>query len=498
MDSEGSITWEYLKNVADTLNSYRVRALIDAKDEIINAGRYSEDQYYSILFKMFDEELLKYSLFEFLKTQPIANIEILKEFSQKNSLDIKKVYSLLELLRSENLIKIEEVYDEIEAQGEETPSKLVFRDFKIEVYREDISLVKSIYEPVEIIFDSNICSGCGTCAGVCPVNCLNIYNGFGQIDKDKCIRCGICYYVCPRSYLPVKLMNMYQDNASKIKEYTNIGNFIEVYSARTKVKEISEVCQDGGIASTCLYYLFDNQKIDFALGAKMSNTIWRPEPLLLQNKKDIIQTAGTKYVNNPTLRILNEFNGSNHSVAVVGVPCIMQSLLKSEIYNIGIPSLNNVKYKIGIFCMESFSYQSLLKICEVLKIAINDIKKMDINKGKFFVYTNNGEESSVPIKEISHLAREDCEVCFDLTSESADISVGSIGSPSGWNTVIIRTETGKKLYESLIAKDLIESKPIEEVKPGLPMLQKIAGIKKNGCKKHINEKKEKNLRVPIY
>ncbi|GAH35471.1 unnamed protein product, partial [marine sediment metagenome] len=34
------------------------------------------------------------------------------------------------------------------------------------------------------------------------------------------------------------------------------------------------------------------------------------------------------------------------------------------------------------------------------------------------------------IKEIGHLAREDCEVCFDLTSEAADISIGSIGSPS--------------------------------------------------------------------
>ncbi|MFX1338578.1 MAG: Coenzyme F420 hydrogenase/dehydrogenase, beta subunit C-terminal domain [Promethearchaeota archaeon] len=498
MNPEGSLTWEYLKNVADTLDSFRIRALIDAKDDILNAGRYSEDQYYSILLKMFDEDLIKYSLFEFLKAKPKANIETLKEFSLKNSIDIKKAYSLLELLRSENVIKVEEIYDKAEIKGEDTDPKLILRDFKIECNKGDIFQIKSIYEPVEVIFNSNVCSGCGTCAGVCPVNCLNIYNGFGKIDKEKCIRCGICYFVCPRSYLPVNLINMYQNKALDFKEYSNIGFFTEVYSARTKIKEISEVCQDGGIASTCLYYLFDNQKIDFALGAKMSNTIWRPEPLLLKSKEEILQTSGTKYVNNPTLQILNECNSSNHKIAVVGVPCMMQALLKSEIYNIGIPCLNNIKYRIGIFCMESFSYQSLLKICEVLGIAINDIRKMDINKGKFFVYTKNKEEYYVPIKETSHLAREDCEVCFDLTSESADISVGSIGSPSGWNTVIIRTDIGKNLFKALIANDLIESKPIEEVTPGLPMLQKIAGNKKNGCKKHINEKKEKNLRVPIY
>jgi len=498
MSSEGSITWEYLKNIADTLDSYRVRALIDAKEDILGAGIYSEEQYFSVLFKMVDEELLKYSLFEFLKSKSDVNLETLKEYSQKNSIDLKKVFSLIELLKSEKVIKIKELYDKIEDQGDETPPKLMFRDLQIECFKGDPFQIKSVYESVEVIFDSKVCSGCGTCAGVCPVNCLNILNGFGQIDKDKCIRCGICYFVCPRSYFPVRLVNMYQDNASKIKDYSEIGHFIEAYSARTKVKEISEVCQDGGVSSTCLYYLFDTQEIDYALGAKMSNTLWRPDPFLMKSKEDIVQSAGTKYVNNPTLRILNEFNNSSHNIAVVGVPCMMQALLKSEIYNINIPSLNNVKYRIGIFCMESFSYQSLMKICELLNVDVKDIKKMDINKGKFFVSTHNGKESSVPIKDISHLAREDCEVCYDLTSESADISVGSIGSPPGWNTVIIRTEKGKKLYQSLIANNLIESKPIEEIKPGLPMVQKIAGAKKNGCKKHINEKKEKNLRIPSY
>jgi coenzyme F420 hydrogenase subunit beta len=498
MNSEVSLTWEYLKNIANTLDSYRVRALIDAKEDILNEGIYTEDQYSDLVFRMFDEELLKYSLFEFLKYKPNANFDTLKEFSLNNSVELKKVYSLLELLKLENLVKIEEFFDKIGEEGAETSSKGAFRDLKIECFRSEISQIKSIYEPVEAIFNDKLCSGCGTCAGVCPVNCLNVFNGFGQIDKDKCIRCGLCYYVCPRSYLPVRVVNMYQHNTSEIKEYSNIGYFTEVYSARTKIEEISKVCQDGGISSTCLYYLFNENKIDFALGAKMSNTIWRPEPLILKSNEDIIQTTGTKYVNNPTLRNLNEFNKSNHNVAVVGVPCMMQALLKSEIYNIGIPSLNNVKYRIGIFCMESFSYQSLLQICEVLKVDVNDIKKMDINKGKFFVYTNNGEELAVPIKEITHLAREDCELCFDLTSESADLSVGSIGSPSGWNTVIIRTEVGKNLYNSLVENDLIESKPIEQVKPGLPLLQKIAGSKKNKCNKHIDAKIKENKRVPYY
>lgn len=496
MSLEENYSWEFLKNVADALDSYRIRALIDAKKDIIEAGIYDESQYDDILYKMLDEEKLKYSLFNFLKNNSESNLEIIHNFSEKNSIELNKTLSLLELLKQEKLVHVEELYDKMKGD-DENPDKLIFKDYSIKPIEEQ-SKIKPIYESVKIIFETKNCSGCGLCAGICPMNCLHIYNGFGKIDEDKCISCGLCYFVCPRTYLPVKVLNMTQDNTSEIKEYQNVGPFLEAYSARTKIKEISEICQDGGVSSTCLHYLLEKNIIDFALGAKMSNTLWRPDPVLLQSKEDILSTAGTKYVNNPNLQLLNQKELINKKIAVVGVPCQMQALLKSEIYNIGFPSINNIEYRIGIFCMESFSYESLLKICEKLSVDINNVKKMDINKGKFFVYTNKGEELNVPIKEISHLAREDCEMCYDLTSESADISIGSIGSPSGWNTVLIRTEKGKELYEELISNNLIESKPIEEVKPGLPLLQRIAGSKKNNSKKHINSRLEEKKRVPNY
>jgi len=497
MSIEENISWEFLKNVADALDSYRIRALIDAKKDIIDAGIYDESEYDTILYTMLDEEKLKYSLYNFLKNSSESDLQKLHQFCKENSSELHKTLSLLELLKNEKLIDVEEIYDKIEGD-ENTPEKFIFKNLTIKVNKKDLLKLKPIYEPVKVVFDSKNCSGCGLCAGICPVNCLQIYNGFGKINEDKCIRCGLCYFVCPRTYLPVRVLNMTLDKSSEVKEYEKIGHYIEAYSARTKVKEISELCQDGGISSTCLHYLFEKNKIEFALGAKMSNTLWRPEPLLLKNKEDILSTAGTKYVNNPNLQLLNQNELKDTKIAVVGVPCQMQALLKSKIYNIGFPSLNNVDYRIGIFCMESFSYQSLLEICEKLNVDVNDAKKMDINKGKFFVYTEKGEELSIPIKEISHLGREDCEMCYDLTSESADISVGSIGSPSGWNTVLIRTEKGKKLYEELIANKMIESKPIKDVKPGLPLLQRIAGSKKNNSKKHIKAKLEDNKRAPNY
>jgi len=497
MSSKLKISKKGLKEIAITVDSYRIRVLIDAKKEILDSGIYNEEQYDDMLFKMFDEELLKYKLFNYMSNPDSINFKALKKFSELNSIDVRKTLSLLELLRNENLIEVNEIYDIIEGD-ENTPESTSFKDFNIEKYDVDPSKVKSIYESVKTIFETQNCSGCGLCVGICPVNCLEIYNGFGKIDEDKCIRCGLCYFVCPRSYLPVGLLNMTLERSSEIKNYSQVGHYLEAYSARTKLKDIANVCQDGGITSTCLHYLFDSKTIDLALGAKMSNTPWRPEPIFLKSKEDILLTAGTKYVNNPSLKLLNELNKKQSNLAVVGVPCMMQALLKSTVYNIGIPSLNQIKYRIGIFCMESFSYESFSKICEILKVDVKDVKKTDINKGKFFVYTKSGEELTVPIKEIGHLAREDCEVCFDLTSESADISIGSIGSPSGWNTVLVRTETGKELYDKLIENELIESKALVDVKPGLPLLERIAKSKRNKCTKHIDKKKDENVRFPRY
>lgn len=492
MTKKGDINWIDLKNVANTLDSYRVRNFIDSKGDILETEVYNETEYDKILFQMIDQEILKYSLLNYLSQKEVNNLSFIQEFSSEKQIELKKTLSLLKLLEAEGLISLEYVYKESEDKKE-------FKDLNIIVENKDISNFKPIYEPVQLVFDEEICSGCGLCSGICPMDCITIENGHGNVDDDKCIRCGLCYFVCPRTYLPTDILDIYQENGSVIKNFGNIGFFLDAYAARTKVDEIREKCQDGGVTSTCLHYLFSNDLIDYAIGAKMGDEPWKPEPTIIENKNQILETAGTKYVNNPNLSLLNNGELKNKKIAVTGVPCQMQALLKNKIYDIGIPSLNAVEYRIGIFCMESFGYnEGFLKICEKLEVDVNDVQKTDINKGKFFIYTKDGQELAAPIKEVTSLAREDCEVCFDLTSESADISIGSIGAPSGWNCVLIRTEKGKELFNALLENDLIESKSISEVKPGLGLLKKIAGGKRKKSQKHIDTKREEHKIYPRY
>ena len=184
MATEKDLTWEFLHSVNETLDSYRVRALIDAKKDIMSSDNYDEEQYYQILFQMIDVERMKYSLFNYLNTEENHNFKSLKQFTKENSIDIKKTLSFLELLKNEGLIEIQ--YPLNDANEEASNQKI--EDQLIKTLKRKPSELKSIYEPVGVIFDSNNCSGCGLCAGICPVNCVNVYNGFGKIEEEKCTK----------------------------------------------------------------------------------------------------------------------------------------------------------------------------------------------------------------------------------------------------------------------------------------------------------------------
>lgn len=69
------------------------------------------------------------------------------------------------------------------------------------------------------------------------------------------------------------------------------------------------------------------------------------------------------------------------------------------------------------------------------------------------------EPTAVPIKEVAPLARKPCHHCLDYTSYYADISVGSVGSPDGWSTIFVRSQTGKEYLDKVEGMEYHE-KPI--------------------------------------
>ena len=228
--------------------------------------------------------------------------------------------------------------------------------------------------------------------------------------------------------------------------------------------------------------MLKNKLVDAIVAVQHSEDKWKPEPVIVDDLKDLYKTGGTKYANASTLAIVDKAKKYD-KIAVVGTPCIMNAIEKGTLFPSGLPFFKNIKYRIGLFCMESFPYEGVLNLIkEQFQKDFNKVTKMDISGGKFIIYLDSGEDLRVPLKEVKSYARHNCHYCEDLTADFADISVGSIGSPSGWSSVITRTKIGEKIYKEAIKAGLIESKSLQEIKPGQPLLERIAGIKRKNCK----------------
>ncbi len=237
--------------------------------------------------------------------------------------------------------------------------------------------------------------------------------------------------------------------------------------------------QDGGVTTGILKSLLKQGKIDCAIGVTM-NEKWESEVVLLTNAEDVDKVKGTKYTSDPIIAALREAFEKYDKIAVVGVPCQAHaSRLIRENVN------EKIVLIIGLLCMESFHHDVMLDkiIPEILKVKIEDVKKMEFTKGKFWVYTTDGEVHSVPIKDVAKYARNPCHNCCDYTSVFADISVGSVGAPDGWNSVFIRTETGEKYFDMVRE----EMEIMEDPKPGLELVGKLIDMKRKNNAEHFKE-----------
>jgi coenzyme F420 hydrogenase subunit beta len=60
----------------------------------------------------------------------------------------------------------------------------------------------------------------------------------------------------------------------------------------------------------------------------------------------------------------------------------------------------------------------------------------------------DGSVTTIPLRDLEDTVRTGCHHCTDLTAQFSDISAGSVGSPDGYTTIIIRSEQGKAFFES--------------------------------------------------
>lgn len=320
------------------------------------------------------------------------------------------------------------------------------------------------------------CTGCASCIIVCPFKCIEYVDGKPSVTGE-CKSCGICIQVCPKYGFSTSDLETIVFRRER-REDEKFGIYRRILLARTRDEEIRQVCQDGGVVTTLLKLALEKGTIDGAAVSGISEEEpLKPVPKLVTKVKEILECAGTRYSYSPNIFALSEgVKKKKRRIAFVGTPCQINAVRK--IQAIPLKKYAGALYvTIGLFCSESFKYESLVKdlIQERLGLDPRDVKKVNI-KGKLIVTSRTGETRTIRLKEAKKYLST-CALCSDFSSELADISVGGLGQER-WTLTIIRTKRGEELFQEAETRELFDVKPVEDEAAILDLLSRFSERKR--------------------
>ena len=340
-----------------------------------------------------------------------------------------------------------------------------------------------------------ICLKCGGCVASCPVDSIEVDDASPSL-VGECIDCGNCYANCPQVVPDEEIRRRVFGEADLASE---VGPYSAAYSGRTDIPSVADVAQDGGIVSSLLLSLMDEGYIDGAIVVDRGPE-WRPEPKIVTDADGVVECAGTKYVQTDVLSLLKEAveERSLGDVAVVGTPCQVKGLRALTTGDHEIEGLSShVKLVVGLFCSESFIYGGLFegKLGDDLGLELSSISKMDI-KGRLIVELEDGSREELELGDLDEYVFPPCKLCSDFSAELADVSVGGVGSPEGYSTVLVRTGEGRTSMEKAAEGGAFSLEDLAEVEPGLELVERLSSKKRSEAEETIESYRKGSEETP--
>jgi coenzyme F420 hydrogenase subunit beta len=315
-----------------------------------------------------------------------------------------------------------------------------------------------------------LCNRCGGCVSFCSADRIGALemgkDGFPRYaNQEKCLECGICYLICPQTHV------LKDEVREKFGWSEPVGLCQDVLSARATDAEILRVGTDGGAVTGLLLYMLEAGLVDGAIVSERTGLFDR-RAVVATTRDGLIRAAGSHWAETthlehvgaeystyvsiiPTVRELAP--KSVIKLAVVGTPCQIESIRKMQVLRI-LPS-DVVTFTVGLFCMQSFALNELMEkdFARKHQVDLRDVVKVNI-KDDFLLKMKSGITMHIPLDEIESIARPACLACSDFANEYADVSVGGLGSPDGYTTVLIRTIGAKRVYTEAVRRGYLESR----------------------------------------
>jgi len=332
--------------------------------------------------------------------------------------------------------------------------------------KSDFSILK------ETVIDKGLCTGCGTCVGVCPTQLIDLCYIDGEAEpylaKPPCVNCKLCLEICPGKDIPILEMEKMTFGRARNLDIDEFGIYQKCFVAYAADENIRSSGASGGTVTALLAYALDKGIVDAVIVAGFNDRMpYRQEAKIVTESKELTRYARSKHGGPvPTNALLHQavFDKGIPRLAIVGLPCHVHGIRKMQLLEKPREVADSTKLILGLFCGSQFYFEAtrhlLMERCDVM--SLDEVEIIDYRwgawPGGFYVKTKDGKEVLIDRfdytfnKFISYV-RDRCMVCIDHGAELADISFGDYWYSGckvgdlGWNIILVRTNLGMEILE---------------------------------------------------
>ena len=188
---------------------------------------------------------------------------------------------------------------------------------------------------------------------------------------------------------------------------------------------------------------------------------FQPNPIIATTPEEILAARVNKPTLSPNLTILEQIEqGGFKKLLVIGVGCQIQALRAVQ-DKIGLEKL----YVLGLPCVDNVTRAGLQKFLDTTSRSPETVVYYEFMQDfKVHFKHEDGSTELVPFfglktNQLKDVFAPSCMSCFDYTNGLADLVVGYMGAPFGWQWMVVRNETGQQMFD--LISDQIETQPVD-------------------------------------
>ena len=299
--------------------------------------------------------------------------------------------------------------------------------------------------------------------------------------KELCSECGLCdtYYIhyvkeaC--AFLTQHIAELEAEIHGRSRNLDNPDDWyfgVNQTMMAARKKEPIEGAQWTGIVSTIAIEMLNRGIVEGVVCVQNTKEDrFQPMPIIATTPEEILAAKVNKPTLSPNLSVLEQIEKSGMKrLLVIGVGCQIQALRTVE-KKLGLEKL----YVLGTPCVDNVSRDGLQKFLETTSRSHETVVSYEFMQD-FNVHFKHedGSIEKVPFfglntKELKDVFAPSCLSCFDYVNSLADLVVGYMGAPFGWQWIVVRNDTGQEMLD--LVMEQLNTQPVMSQGNRMPAVQ---------------------------